>query len=383
MSKKKIAVITGTRAEYGYWKEILKLLKNSPKVELFLIVAGMHLSKKYGSSYKQIERDGFKIYGMVKTDVGDSPARHTKIIAKTIAKMADIFDKIKPDLVLISGDPWPSFATAVTAAYMNIPLAHIQAGELSGNIDGVVRHAITKLTNVHFAANEDAAKRVEKLGEQKFRIYNVGAPLVDGVVKITKKDGLRVAKELNLDLKKPIIIVLQHPVSLEYRQAKKQMEETMKAIEELKYQTIVLYPNSEPGSKDMIKVINSYANKSYVKIFKNIPRAKYLGLLRIASVLVGNSSSGILEAPSYKIPVIEIGTRESYRLRASNIIDVKEHKKELILKAIRKALFDPKFRKKLKNSKNLYGDGKTSPRIARILENIKIDNKLRIKRMTY
>jgi len=379
---KKIAIITGRRAEYGYSKKIAKLLQKNPDFKVFLIVMNMHLLKKYGLSYKQIKDDGFKIDAVIKTKIKtDTPFEHTKTIGRCIYEMAKTFNKINPDLVLVSGDPWESFVGAVTASYMNIPFAHIQAGELSGNIDGVVRHAITKMAHLHFAANADAAERVEKMGEQKFRVFNVGAPLLDEVVDTSIDDEF--LKELDFNLSEPIIMVLQHPVSLENKDAGNQMKETMKAVDELKLQTVVIYPNNEPGSEDIIKVIEEYKNRNYIRIFKNLPRRKYVTLLKTAKVLVGNSSSGILEAPTFKLPAVQIGTREEGRFRASNILDVKYHKKELIVDAIKKALYDKKFKEDLKKCKNPYGDGKSSERIVSILERTEIDDKLLRKNMVY
>jgi GDP/UDP-N,N'-diacetylbacillosamine 2-epimerase (hydrolysing) len=383
MQKKKIAVLTGTRAEYGYIKRILKLMEKSSKLEYKLIVSGTHLVKEYGLTVNEIKKDGFKESAAVhiKADPKD-PTSWSKAIGKVIIDIAETLDKIKPNLILIPGDPWLIFASAIAATYMRIPIAHIQGGEISGNVDGIVRHAITKLAHIHFVSNKNAAEIVRRLGEEEFRIFNVGGPMLDEVVHDEKIDPEILADELGFDLTKPIIIILQHPVSFEYKMAKKQIEKTMRAIEKLKLQTIIIYPNSEPGSKDMINVIEKYRTKNYVRIFPSLSRTKYLSMLKIASVLVGNSSSGIIEAPALKLPVVNIGTRQIGRIRSENVIDV-DYNDDKILHAIKKAVDDKEFKNIIKYCASPYGDGKSSERIVKILEDLKIDELLLNKNLTF
>ncbi len=376
VQKKRILILTGTRAEYGYIKHILKLIEKSPKLEYRLVISGTHLEKKYGSSINEIKKDGFKHTTSVYVkSIPKDPVMWSQLIGDSIIKISKVFNKIKPDLILIPGDPWIIFASAIAATYMKIPIAHIQGGELSGNVDGIVRHAITKLSHIHFVASDNAKKIVKQLGEEKFRIFNVGGPMLDEVIHGEKIDPKILADELNFDQKKPIIIILQHPVSFEYEMAKKQMEKTLRAVEKLKFQTVIIYPNSEPSSKDMIKEIEKYRKKDYVRIFPNMPRTKFLSLLKMANVLIGNSSSGIIEAPALKLPVINIGTRQKGRLRAQNVIDV-DYNENQIVKAVRKALFDKEFKKKMKNCSSPYGNGKSSEKIIKILEELKIDDSL-------
>ena len=381
--KQRIAVLTGTRAEYGYIKRILELMKKSTKLQYFLIVSGMHFLKEHGLTVEEIKKDGFVISATVdiKADP-ENPADWAKSVGNSVIKMSDAFEKIKPDLILLPGDPWMTFAAAVAATYMRIPIGHIQGGEISGNVDGVVRHAITKLSHLHFVANKLAEEVVKKLGEEDFRIFNVGGPMLDEVVNGVKIDSKILANELGYDFSKPLIIVLQHPVSIEYELAGKQMENTLNAIDDLKQQTVIIYPNSEPGSKDMINIIDKYKNRRYIKIFKSLPRIKYLSLLNNASVLVGNSSSGIIEAPALRIPVVNVGNRQNDRVRAENVIDVNYDEKE-ILNSIKKALFDKSFRNKVMNCSSPYGDGKSSEGIVEILENTDLKKIPLQKKITY
>lgn len=381
--KQRIAVLTGTRAEYGYIKRILELMKKSTKLQYFLIVSGMHFLKEHGLTVEEIKKDGFVISATVdiKADP-ENPADWAKSVGNSVIKMSDAFEKIKPDLILLPGDPWMTFAAAVAATYMRIPIGHIQGGEISGNVDGVVRHAITKLSHLHFVANKLAEEVVKKLGEEDFRIFNVGGPMLDEVVNGVKIDSKILANELGYDFSKPLIIVLQHPVSIEYELAGKQMENTLNAIDDLKQQTVIIYPNSEPGSKDMINIIDKYKNRRYIKIFKSLPRIKYLSLLNNASVLVGNSSSGIIEAPALRIPVVNVGNRQNDRVRAENVIDVNYDENE-ILNSIKKALFDKSFRNKVMNCSSPYGDGKSSEGIVEILENTDLKKIPLQKKITY
>jgi len=258
---------------------------------------------------------------------------------------------------------------------MNILIAHIHGGEVSGSVDEPFRHAITKLAHIHFVATEESAKRISSMGENPSRIFVVGAPGLDDIF-----DDLlspqEIAAKYNLDLSKPVILLVQHPVVTEVDDAPRQIRETLEAIVELKYQTIVIYPNVDAGGRRMISVIKEYEKKyPFIKAYKNLPRRDFLSIMKIASVMVGNSSSGIIEAPSFKIPVVNIGTRQKHRQRANNVIDVGYNKNE-IKAAILKAIYDEEFRRKVSQCKNPYGDGKASERIVNILSAIKISREL-------
>ncbi len=374
--KKKILILSGTRAEYGYIKRILKLMERSTKLEYCLLVSGTHLDKEFGASIKEIKQDKIEKFIQVRINaIPKDPSEWSKNIGKSIVKISNTIKKIDPDLILIPGDPWIIFATAIASTYMRIPIAHIQGGELSGNVDGIVRHAIAKLAHIHFVSNKNAKKVVKQLGEEEFRIFNVGGSMMDEVIYGEKIDKHILLKELNFDIKKPIIIVLQHPVSLEYKLAKQQIEKTLSAVKKTNLQTIVIYPNSEPGSKNMINCIKKYKKEKNFRIFQNIPRKKFLSLLKIVDIIIGNSSSGIIEAPALRLPVINIGTRQKERLRAKNVIDVNYNEKE-IFKTIKKILSDKKLKDTMKQCSSPYGNGKSSEKIVKILEELKIDDKL-------
>ncbi|HEC92817.1 MAG TPA: UDP-N-acetylglucosamine 2-epimerase (hydrolyzing), partial [Candidatus Atribacteria bacterium] len=249
-------------------------------------------------------------------------------------------------------------------------------------VDEFARHAITKLVHIHFAATKESANRIIKMGEDPSNVFVVGAPGLDIILNEDLIEPVELSEKYNLDLSKPILLVIQHPVTTEVENAPYQIRETLEAIMELKYQTLVIYPNADAGGRKMIEVIKKYEKYPFIKTFKSIPHKEYLSLMKIASVMIGNSSSGIIEAPSFRLPVVNIGTRQGGRERAENVIDV-GYDKDQIESAIKKALYDRDFREKLKNSKNPYGDGKTGVRVAEILSKIKIDKKLLQKKITY
>ena len=292
------------------------------------------------------------------------------------------YNKIKPDLVLVTGDRAEMFVAALTAVYMKIAVAHIQSGDLSGHIDGSIRHAITKISHLHFASCEDSKKRVLKMGEEKWRVYNTGAPQLDDF-NLPSKIGINnLNKKLKTKIEKEFIIVMQHPVLYENIDSGLQIEKTLKALEKLPLQKIVIYPNIDTGNNKIIKIIEKYKDKKKFKIFKNLKREHFIFLLRNARILVGNSSCGILEAASFKLPVINIGNRQKGRLQSKNIINTGYSSKEII-KAIKVIQKSKKYKKDLSKCKNLYGDGKSSIRIVNILKKMKYNKKLLDKTNSY
>jgi GDP/UDP-N,N'-diacetylbacillosamine 2-epimerase (hydrolysing) len=380
---RKVAVVTGTRAEYGILKPVLRAIKSHPHLNLILIVTGMHLSKEFGYTVKEIMKDGFKIDAKVEMlHKEDTGAAMAKSIGKCIIKMTDVLEETKPDVLVLLGDRAEMLAGAVAAAYTGIPIAHLHGGETSGSIDDSVRHAITKLAHIHFPATRKSAERIIKMGEDPSRVFVVGAPALDTIINEKLPEPSEISKRYGIDLSKPLLLVLQHPVVTEYEDAANQMKETLDAIVELKHQTILIYPNADAGGRNMIKVIKKYEKYPFIKSFKSLPYRDYLGLMKIAGVLIGNSSSGIIEAPSFHLPVVNIGTRQAGRERSTNVIDV-GYDKEEIINAVNKALYDSSFRKKVASCKNPYGDGKASQRIARILANIKIAPSLLQKKINY
>lgn len=381
--KRKIAVICSSRATYGYKKRVIGLIEKSPKLELQLIVTGMHLMKDYGYSIQDIEKDGYPITAKVEMELeGDTPFYWAKSLGIEMQKLAEVFNKLKPDILLVTGERAEMFIAAATASYINIPIAHIQAGDVSGHIDGVVRHAITKLAHIHFPSCEDSAKRVKNLGEEEWRIFNTGAPQLDDIVQGEKLSKEKLEEIFGIDFNKPVILIIQHPVLTEFDKAGQQMEEIMEALKKLGLQSLIIYPNIDAGGQKIIKVIEDYKSLGFVKTYKNLNRQIFVSLLASASVLVGNSSAGILEAPSLKLAAVNIGNRQKGRMQADNVINVGYNKNEIV-KAIKKSLDNEDFKKKLANCINPYGDGHSSERIVKVLEEIEINDKLLNKTITY
>jgi len=383
---RKIAVVTGTRAEYGILKPLLYKIKASEALELKLIVTGMHLLETYGSTINEIREDGFYTEAQVEMYVGSEPdpGYHGKALAKGINGFTKVLLEINPDILVVSCDRLEGLAATLAAVTLRIPIAHIHGGDKtdSGHIDEAIRHSITKFAHIHFPATEESANRLIKMGEEPWRIHKVGALGLDTVINQQPISKEELSARLHLSLNESIIACVFHPVHLEKETSGKQMCEILEALKELKIQTVVIYPNNDAGSEDIITEIERYRYLSFLKVFPSLPHLQYVSLLRHADVLIGNSSSGIIEAPSVKLPVVNIGSRNVGREHAENVIFVNAIKSEII-EAIREALYNETFREKVRQCNNPYGDGKASERIVRVLREIKIDKNLLQKKITY
>ena len=378
---RKICVITGTRAEYGILKPLLREIEKSKKLKLILGVTGMHLLKKHGSSYKEIEKDKFNIFKIPM--YSEKNKSHAENLANGIKNMFKFLKTQKPDMLVIFGDRLEPLAATLAAHSLNIPISHISGGDKtdSGIIDESIRHSLTKFAHLHFPETKDSAKRIERMGEEKWRIYLPGALEIDSILqreKISKKD---LFKKYNLNPEKPLILCLQHPVNIENQTAGKQMKETISSLKELKIQTLLIYPNNDKGSEQMIKEIKKL-KEPFIQIRENVEHSDYINFLSYSSVMIGNSSSGIVEAPSLKLPTVNIGSRNTGREHSKNVIYVAHNKKEII-KAIKKSIFSKRFKNQLRNVKNVYGGGDSATKITKVLENIPLNKKLLTKRITY
>ncbi len=377
--KRKIVYISGTRADYGLMQSTLMEIEKRDDLELEIIATGMHMMADFGHTIDQIEKDGFKVHKVNEIYENDSKGSMARFVGKFIASLTDKIEYINPDIILLLGDRGEMLAGAIVGAYLSTSIAHIHGGETSSTVDDLVRNAITKLAHIHFAATTKSAERIKNMGEDPVRIFVVGAPGLYAIINEAPTDPHELAMRYKLDLNAPILLVAQHPVTLEAECAGEQMMETMEAISELKYQTILVYPNSDAGGRSMIEVVQKYSHLDYIKIFMTIPRRDYLGIMMIASAMIGNSSSAIIEAPSFFLPAINIGTRQMGRERGNNVIDVSCNRHE-IRSAIQKALYDNEFRKIMRSSKNPYGDGRSSKKIVDILAKIEIDKNMIQKR---
>lgn len=382
MKKRKILYVSGTRAEYGLMRETLFQIKKNPKLDIEIVATGMHLMPEFGKTINEIKKDNFKIHQVKAIYKYDNKESMANFLGEFISKFIKKIKYIKPDIILLLGDRTEMLGAAIVGVYLTIPVVHIHGGEVTSTVDEIARQAITKLSHIHFPTTKKSAERIIKMGEDPWRVFVVGAPGLDAILKKKPFSKNQIAQKYKLDLTKPILLIIQHPVTEEIEQAPNQIRETLEALKELKYQSIIIYPSADPGGRKMIKVIEKYKKYPFIQIYKSILHKDYLSLMRIVRVMVGNSSSGIIEASSFHLPVVNIGKREEGRERAENIIDV-DYNKEQIKKAIKKAVYNKKFREKVKKCKNPYGDGKTGPRIADILSKIKINKKLLEKKITY
>lgn len=379
---RKIMVVTGSRGEWGYIRPILWLIKERMDLDAVLVVTNMHLLPAYGNSYKEIENDGFKIDYKVHMSLdGYSHVTQAKSLGIFLSSMPDIIENEKPDWILLAGDRGEQLMAAIAGAYTYTPVAHIQAGELSGNIDGMTRHAIGKLAHLHFAANQDAADRLIKLGEEEFRVHNVGAPQIDEMVSAQFTELHEIEEKLCIQLKDGYILGVMHPVTEEADKAEMQAEIFIKSLNRFNLPKVIILPNNDAGSNGVKRAINEFRVGEYY-MYDNLKREDYLGLLKNTACIVGNSSSGLLEAPTFKIPAVNIGRRQNMRFRGINVIDV-PFEEEKIVEAIEKAM-SQEFRDYLQREcVNPYGDGHSSERIVDLLANTPIDNKLLVKKLTY
>ena len=383
-SNRRIAVVTGTRAEYGLLYSVLKAIGARTELKLALVVTGMHLSREFGYTVREIENDGFSIEAKVDMLLSsDTPAAMAKSIGLGVIGMAQTWEQLKPDMILVLGDRVEPLAATISGAYMNIPVAHIHGGDSTrGGLDESARHAITKFAHIHFPATKISAQRIVKMGEDEWRVHVVGSPALDIILSEPLLPPKALTEKFGLDLSQSLVLVVQHPVTTQVDEAPKQMRETLEAIVEIGYPTIIIYPNSDAGGHRMIEVIKQYDKYPLIETFKSLPRKEYLSLMKISSVMVGNSSSGIIDAPSFGLPAINIGMRQEGRERGKNVIDV-GHSKLEIIEAVHKALTDKRFLASVKRRENPYGDGKTGPRIAEILSRIENTTQLLQKRITY
>ena len=342
----------------------------------------MHLLPAYGSSYKEIERDGFTIHYRIHMSLdGYSHTTMAKSLGICLMELPDILDNEKPDWLVLAGDRGEQLMGAIAAGYTYTPVAHIQAGEVSGNIDNMARHAIGKFVHLHLASNEDAANRLEKLGEEKFRIHNVGAPQLDEMVNCSYSSLKEIRKNLGFKIPDKYLLAVMHPVTEEYYHTKKQAEIFVSALNSFDYPKIVIMPNNDAGSGYIKRALDENKKGEY-HIFANMKRQDYLGLLKHCLCIVGNSSSGLLEAPTFRTPAVNIGRRQNQRYRGNNVIDVDFDEKE-ITNAITKASSE-EFHNYLKNNIDYpYGDGHSSEKILDLLLNTKIDEKFLTKQLTY
>ncbi len=368
---RKLCVVTGSRAEYGLFYPLLMEIRNKDFCKLQIVVTGMHLSKAYGFTCKEILDDGFRINDRVRIPLHDNtPGGVTKAVGSGIIGFADVFKRIRPDFIILIGDRFETYAAAVAAFFAQIPIIHIHGGELTeGAIDDALRHSITKMSILHFTSTEGYRRRVIQLGENPDKVFNVGALGVDNIkhLKLLARDELEDALKFSMDGK--LILVTFHPVTLEPNTSRNQFEEILSALRSVKGLKVVFTkPNSDMNGKIISDCIDRFVknNPGRAVAFDSLGRIKYLSLLKYTDVMLGNSSSGIIEMPYFGKPTINIGDRQKGRIIADSVIQ-SGPTKAAVLKSLKKA-FSSEFRQKCRKVSSPYGSGVAARRIVVILK---------------
>lgn len=380
-SARAIGVVTVSRSDYGHLLPVLREIQAAPDLELVLFVAGAHLLPRFGRTVDLVRADGWSVAAEVDMlDADDSPVGIAAATARGVDGFARVFARRRPDVLVVLGDRFEMLAAAVAALPLAMPVAHIHGGEESeGAIDNQIRHAITKLAHVHFASAEPHARRIARMGEEPWRIHTTGAPGLDRIRPSELMSRGETAAALGLPGDGPWLIVTFHPVTLEYRDTERHVDELLAALDKLETATILTYPGADTAGRAIIDRLEEFAGRhSNVKLAASLGDRVYLSLLEHAAAMVGNSSSGLIEAPSFGLPVVNIGSRQAGRLRGANVIDV-EPERDDILRAIEAALA-PGMRARLRALPNPYGDGRAAPRIVSVLRELELTPRLVRKR---
>lgn len=371
MSRRRIAVVTGSRAEYGLLSGLLRLLADDPAVDLQLLVTGMHLSPRFGNTVDAIEADGFTINARIAIlDADDDSELATvRSVGRATTGLAEAFDRLRPEVVVVLGDRSEILAAAQAAMLLRIPLAHIHGGEATeGAVDDMIRHAVTKMAQLHFVAARPYARRVIQMGEDPARVHMVGAPGLDLIRTLPRKSRAALEDELGFDLSSgPLLLVTYHPVTMDPVASVAGMDALVQALTDLpRARIIVTGVNSDPGHDAIARRIGAFAARAgNVLVRDSLGQRNYLSAMALAAAVIGNSSSGIIEAPALGVPTVNIGPRQGGRLRAASIIDCHEDH-GAIAAAIATAL-DPRFKATWPQSLSLYGQGDAAGRIRAIL----------------
>jgi GDP/UDP-N,N'-diacetylbacillosamine 2-epimerase (hydrolysing) len=373
---RKICVVTGSRADYGLLRWLMQEIKKDPILELQIMVTGMHLSETFGLTYQEIETDGFKINEKVEVlNDNDSGVSIAKSIGLGVTGCALALEKLNPDLIVLLGDRFEIFAAATAALVLTIPVAHLHGGEVTtGAFDESFRHAITKMSHIHFVAAEEYRNRVIQLGENPELVFNVGGLGVDAISKVKLLDKEEFERKRGVSFSKKNLLITFHPVTLEPGSAEKQMDELLSALENLRDTTLIFtLPNADTGGLAIISKIEKFVeNHASAYSFKSLGQIDYLSCINIVDAVIGNSSSGLTEVPSFRKGTINIGDRQKGRLLSTSVISSGPFKNDI--KSALDTLFSASFQEKLKTSINPYGDGGSSKKICTIIKQIDLDD---------
>ncbi len=376
-----IGVVTTSRSDYSSCLPLLRAIEADPQLELHLIVSGMHLSSEFGYTVKEVEADGFQITDRVAMLLSsDTPEGIAKSIGMGTIGFAQSLARMQPDILILVGDRLELLSVACTALPFGVPMAHISGGDVTeGAVDNQVRHALTKMSHLHFVAMEAHAKRVQQMGEEPWRIFVTGDPALDLIHQIEFLSREELADSLGLELTPPLLVITLHPTTLGTASAIEQAEALLAALNRVQGTLVFTYPNADVENREIIERFQAFvAQHPGTKFFPNLGQQRYYSLLSQADLMVGNSSSGIWEAPSFRLPVVNIGDRQKGRIRARNVIDL-PFDADAIYRGIQRGL-KPNFRASLEGLQNPYGDGQATQRIMKVLKQIDLDARLLQKR---
>ena len=375
-----VGVVTVARSDWSLYLPILRLIEKRGDLRLRLFVTGMHLSPRFGRTVEQIESDGFVPAALIPSLVdADSPEAIATSMGRGTAGFADVLASMRPDLLLVLGDRFEMHAAALAALPFTIPVAHICGGDVTeGAIDDALRHSMTKLSHLHFVANEESGRRVRQLGEETWRVHVTGDPAVDHALMTPLPSRTDTRARFGLPAGIPTLLVTYHPVTLEHDQTRTQIGNLLAALGPLDAQILFTYPNADTAGRVIVEAMDAFVQRrGRAGIVMNAGRVGYLGLLATVDAMVGNSSSGLIEAPSFELPVVNVGIRQRGRVRGANVIDCPGDS-AAIRDAIARALA-PDFRRGLAGMRNPYGDGRAAERIVALLASIPLDARLLIK----
>lgn len=394
--KRIIAVFTGNRAEYGLQFPILRAISRHPDLEYRLLVSGAHLDKNFGKTLEEIRKDGFEVHDEITIDLAaDTLSATAQAIGSGIIAVGKSLDRIRPDMLVVYADRFEGFAAVIAGTQMGIPTAHIEGGDVTqgGALDDNVRHAMTKLAHLHFTTNENAANRIRHMGEEDWRVFNVGFPAIDLIAEGSFATPQELHGRFGLVGDRPVIVFTQHSVTTRFEDATAQIEPSLAALETLAnedVQVVLTYPNNDAGGRRIIDALERFRARGVpnTQVHKSVGRYNYHGMLNLAGrggtgggACVGNSSSGVKETPAFGCPTVNIGSRQEGRLRATNVIDTGYNADE-ILAAMRRCLTDAAFIEQCRTCVNPYGVGDAGKKIADVLARVELGERMITKQMT-
>lgn len=384
LNRAKIAVLTATRAEYGLLRPVIKQIEQDAALELFILVTGMHLSEEFGNTCQEIIEDGFPIAVKIPIlDNKDDAGATNRAMAAALTGFGDYFQEHRPDLLIVLGDRYETIAVCLAAMNMRIPIAHIHGGEITeGAVDDAIRHAITKLSYLHFPSTERYAERIIQLGEAPDRVFTVGALGVENIKNVKLLDRQKLASSIGMDLERPYAVVTFHPVTLEEEDVAEQCRKVLCALSEFELQYIITKANADAGGRTINRTIDEYASEhGNVKAVTSLGMIRYLSALKYCTMVVGNSSSGIVEAPSFHVPTVDIGDRQRGRMAAESVIHC-ETSTEEIKRAMRCAM-DMRCSGKLESVYNPYEKEGTSGKIVTVCRDFLLNERIDLKKKFY